>query len=71
MNLQAQTKKVTSNLVGGAVGAIATYMIAKKKIENKYALVAVCLIGAVAGAYAESAVRAKIGAAKSQAMVKK
>jgi len=54
-------KTAQANIIGLALGAVAGYYIAKKavKVENKYALVGMVVVGAVVGVMAQSKMTAK------------
>lgn len=58
-----QAAKVKGNLIGGVVGAGAAFWAAKKfgKVENKWALAGIAVVGLLLGAN----VQAKIAAKKS------
>ena len=64
--------KLKSNIIGALDGAGAGYYAGKKfgKIENKWALIAVTITGAVVGAMVQSKMAAKISVPTS-ATVKK
>ena len=62
--IKNQVTKVTSNLIGSAIGGVAVFYGAKKyaKVHNVWGLTALTLVGVLAGAWGQS----KIKAAKSQ-----
>lgn len=70
--VKATFGKVKSNLIGAAIGGVAGYYGAKKfgKIENKWALIGLAVVGAVVGATVQSKVAAK-ASAPTAASVKK
>lgn len=51
----------TSNVVGTIVGGVALYFVAKKlvKVENKYAVIGMVLVGAFIGSIAQSKMHSK------------
>lgn len=62
--VKEQVAKVTGNPVGAIGGGVVAFLAAKKlgKVNNKWALVGITLVGVVAGAL----IQAKIKAKKSQ-----
>jgi|APGre2960657404_1045060.scaffolds.fasta_scaffold00147_43 hypothetical protein len=54
-------KKITNNPVGSIGGAILTYWMFKKfsSINNKYLLIGLTVVGAIAGASIQSDMKAK------------
>lgn len=61
--IKEQVTKVTKNPIGLVIGAVGAFYVAKKygKVENKWALVAIAVGGAITGSF----VNAKIKASKS------
>ena len=59
--LKTATAKVKSNLVGTAVGAVATYWAVGKYtgVSKTWVRLSLAVLGGVAGAYAQSAISAK------------
>jgi hypothetical protein len=70
--VKATFGKVKSNLIGAAIGGVAGYYAAKKfgKLENKWALIGVAVVGAVIGATVQAKVAAK-ASAPTAATIKK
>jgi outer membrane lipoprotein SlyB len=70
--VKATFGKVKSNLIGAAIGGVAGYYAAKKfgKLDNKWALMGVAVVGAVIGANVQAKMAARAGA-PSAASVKK
>jgi hypothetical protein len=70
--LKAATAKVKNNLVGTAVGAVATYWAVGKyaNVSKMWLRVTLAAVGGVAGAYAQSAITAK-KSAPAPATIKK
>ncbi len=64
--------KITSNPIGAVVGGAVAFFAAKKfgKVENKWALIALTLVGVAAGAMGQSMLKAK-SSAPTAATVKK
>ena len=54
-------KTAQANIIGLALGAVAGYYIAKKavKLENKYALAGMAVVGAIAGVMIQSKMTSK------------
>jgi outer membrane lipoprotein SlyB len=69
--LKTATAKVKNNVIGTVAGAGVTFWAAKKYmgITGTWKLVAISLLGGVAGAYASSAIKAK-GTAPKKATIK-
>lgn len=59
--MKENVAKVTNNPIGAVVGGVAVFYAAKKlgKVSNKWALIGLTLAGVVAGALAQSAMKAK------------
>ncbi len=57
--MKNQWNKIASNWLGAGVGAVGVYFAAKKygNVSNKWALVALGVVGAVAGAYVQSKIK--------------
>jgi outer membrane lipoprotein SlyB len=70
--LKTATNKVKANVIGTIAGAGITYFAVKKYtgISKTYLVVAIAVLGGVAGAYAQSAIQAK-KSAPGKATVKK
>jgi uncharacterized protein YcfJ len=63
--MKEQLAKLTGNPIGAVAGGVVGYFAAKKMVEKTWALVAVTALGVVAGAYAQSMLKAKSGAPKA------
>jgi hypothetical protein len=60
MTIKSVTETVKTNFVGALVGGVALYYGAKKmKVENKYAHWGLVVVGAIAGAMAQSKLMSK------------
>jgi len=61
MNIKNLPSTVTSNLIGAGLGAVAFYLGAKKvaKVENKYYVIGLVVVGAIVGAVAQSKIKSK------------
>lgn len=57
--MKNQISKITSNWLGAGIGAVGVYFAAKKygNVSNKWALVALAVVGAVGGAYVQSKIK--------------
>lgn len=66
--MKEQVKKITSNPIGALVGAGAMYFGVKKfaKVENKYVLIGLAVVGGVVGAMIQAKMKAKAGAPTAQ-----
>lgn len=62
--VKTQFSKLTSNPIGAIAGGFVAFWAAKKyaSVSNKWALGTIAIVGAVAGAYAQSQVKAKASA---------
>jgi general stress protein CsbA len=71
--MKEQVAKVTSNPIGAVVGGVAVFMAAKKlgKVTNKWALIGLTVVGVVAGALAQNAIKAKKSEPKKDTVVTK
>lgn len=63
--MKEQLAKLTGNPIGAVAGGVVGYFAAKKMVEKTWALVAVTALGVVAGAYAQSMLKAKGSAPKA------
>ena len=70
--IKSSVSTIKSNFIGAAVGAGVGYYASKKfgKVENKWALIGLTIVGAVAGAMAQAKFAAK-KSAPTAATVKK
>lgn len=61
MDIKSTLKMPMSNPVGFLVGGAAVYFAAKKfmKIENKYAIIGLAIVGGIAGAMVQSKMKSK------------
>lgn len=61
MTIKGTIDSITASPIGALVGGAALYLGAKKfmKVENKYALVGLALVGVIAGAMAQSKMKSK------------
>ena len=61
--MKEQLKTAKMNILGVIVGATAGFFAAKKlgKVENKWVLIASATIGALAGSFVESKIKARQG----------
>ncbi len=59
--MKEQFSKLTANPIGAIGGAVAGYYLSKKllKVENMWLLAGLTVVGAVLGANAQSAMKAK------------
>jgi hypothetical protein len=59
--LKTATAKVKANMLGTAVGAVATYWAVGKyaNVSKTWVRISLAVLGGVAGAYAQSAISAK------------
>lgn len=65
--MKENVAKVTGNPIGAIVGGAAAFLAAKKlgKVENKWVLIGLTVVGAVAGALVQAKMKAKKGAPTS------
>jgi hypothetical protein len=70
--LKTATAKVKNNMIGTAVGAVATYWAVGKYtgVSKMWVRVSLAVVGGVAGAYAQSAIAAKKSAPKGPSIKK-
>lgn len=70
--LKTATDKVKANVVGTIAGAGLTYFAVKKYtgISKTYIVVAISVLGGLAGAYAQSAIKAKKSTPKKDTVKK-
>ena len=73
MTIKDVTNTAQSNLVGLVLGGVAGYYIAKKaaKVENKWAIAGIAVVGAIAGAMMQSKMAAKKASAAVAVEAKK
>lgn len=66
--IKENVAKIKNNPIGAVVGGVAFFYGAKKfaKVENKWALGAIAVVGVVVGALVQSKIRAKSGAPTAQ-----
>lgn len=59
--MKDQLKKVTNNPIGAIAGGVAVFYGAKKfaNVENKFVLIGLALVGAVAGAMIQAKIKDK------------
>ena len=62
--MKEQLTKITSNPMGAIIGGVAMYFGVKKfaKVENKYVLMGLAVVGGVVGAMVQAKMKAKAGA---------
>ncbi len=72
MTVQSIGGSLKANPIGAIVGGVALYFGAKKlmKVENKYALAGLVVVGVIAGAIAQSKLKSKATIAPAIAKVK-
>jgi outer membrane lipoprotein SlyB len=70
--LKTATDKVKGNLIGTLAGAGLTYFAVKKYtgISKMYLVIGLAVLGGVAGAYAQSAIKAKKSTPKKDTVKK-
>jgi outer membrane lipoprotein SlyB len=70
--LKTATDKVKANVIGTIAGAGLTYFAVKKYtgISKTYMVVALAVLGGVAGAYAQSSIKAKKSTPKKDTVKK-
>lgn len=68
MTIKSVTAKVKNNAIGAVVGAGASYWAVKKytSISGTWKIVGIALLGAVAGAYGQSMISARISSPKAK-----
>lgn len=59
--IQDTTAKIKANPISTLLGGVAGFMIAKKvmKVENKYALIGIIVVGALSGAMISASMKTK------------
>jgi len=64
---------VKNNPIGAVIGGVAGFYLAKKftPVTKTWMLVGIGVVGALAGAYGQSKISAKVGAAKSAKQITK
>jgi outer membrane lipoprotein SlyB len=71
--MKEQVSKITGNPIGAIAGGVAVFFAAKKfgKVENKWALGALAIVGVVAGAMIQGKMKAKAGVPTAQTVTAK
>lgn len=66
--IKENVAKIKNNPIGAIAGGIALFFAAKKlaKVENKYALAGIAVVGVVVGAMVQSKMKAKNSAPTTQ-----
>lgn len=63
MEIKKQVSDMKHNIAGAVIGGVAVFFAAKKfgKVENKWALAGLTLVGVIAGVVIEAKIKAKKG----------